>query len=72
MVAYMFVLLGVVRQTTAIRVIYLDIILYSIGGVIPLCWLCARALRYRNPNRSEAEAEIPARLFTVERSAGGQ
>jgi len=33
-VAYMFVLLGMVRSTTAIRVIYLDIILYSIGGVI--------------------------------------
>ena len=34
MVAYIFVLLGVVRQTTATRVVYLDIILYSIGGVI--------------------------------------
>lgn len=34
MVAYVFVLLGVVRQTTATRVIYADIILYSIGGVI--------------------------------------
>ena len=34
MVAYIFVLLGVVRQTTATRIIYLDIILYSIGGVI--------------------------------------
>ncbi len=33
-VAYMFVLLGVVRQSTALRVIYLDIILYSLGGVI--------------------------------------
>jgi nitric oxide reductase subunit B len=33
-VAYMFVLLGVVRQRTALRVIYLDIILYSLGGVI--------------------------------------
>ncbi len=33
-VAYMFVLLGMVRETTAIRVIYLDIILYSIGGVV--------------------------------------
>jgi hypothetical protein len=28
------VLLGVVRQATALRVIYLDIILYSLGGVI--------------------------------------
>ena len=34
MVAYMFVLLGVVREATALRVIYLDIILYSLGGVI--------------------------------------
>ena len=33
-VAYMFVLLGVVRQSTALRIIYLDIILYSLGGVI--------------------------------------
>ena len=33
-VAYMFVLLGMVRTQTALRVIYLDIILYSIGGVI--------------------------------------
>jgi nitric oxide reductase subunit B len=33
-VAYMFVLLGVIRQGTALRVIYLDIILYSLGGVI--------------------------------------
>lgn len=34
MVAYLFVLLGVVRMTVATRVVYLDIILYSIGGVI--------------------------------------
>ncbi|MFB3903984.1 MAG: nitric-oxide reductase large subunit [Acidobacteriota bacterium] len=34
MVAYIFVLIGVVRETTATRVIYLDVILYSIGGVI--------------------------------------
>ncbi len=34
MVAYIFVLLGVVRLTVATRVVYLDIILYSIGGVI--------------------------------------
>ncbi len=34
MVAYIFVLLGVVRQTTATRVVYVDIILYSVGGVI--------------------------------------
>jgi nitric oxide reductase subunit B len=34
MVAYMFVLLGVVRERVALTVIYLDIILYSFGGVI--------------------------------------
>ncbi len=33
-VAYMFVLLGMVQVKTAIRIIYLDIILYSIGGVV--------------------------------------
>jgi nitric oxide reductase subunit B len=34
MVAYIFVLLGVVRPKAAMIVIYLDIILYSVGGVI--------------------------------------
>ncbi len=34
MVAYIFVLLGMVRPKAAMTVIYLDIILYSIGGVI--------------------------------------
>ena len=34
MVAYMFVLLGVVREKVALVVILLDIILYSVGGVI--------------------------------------
>lgn len=34
MVAYMFVLLGVVNEKTALRLVYLDIILYSVGGVI--------------------------------------
>jgi len=34
MVAYVFVLLGVVRTQVATRIVYLDIILYSIGGVI--------------------------------------
>jgi nitric oxide reductase subunit B len=33
-VAYLFVLLGMVAERTAIRVIYLDIILYSMGGVV--------------------------------------
>jgi nitric oxide reductase subunit B len=34
MVAYLFVLLGVVRERVAMTVIFLDIILYSAGGVI--------------------------------------
>ena len=34
MVAYVFVLLGVVHQRVALRLIYLDILLYSGGGVI--------------------------------------
>ncbi|RJP74380.1 MAG: nitric-oxide reductase large subunit [Candidatus Zixiibacteriota bacterium] len=34
MVAYIFVLLGVVRLAVATLIVYLDIILYSIGGVI--------------------------------------
>ncbi|MHB9106172.1 MAG: nitric-oxide reductase large subunit [Armatimonadota bacterium] len=33
-VAYIFVLIGVVRPVTAMRVVYLDIILYSVGGVV--------------------------------------
>jgi nitric oxide reductase subunit B len=34
MVAYMFVLLGVVRERVAVGVIFVDIVLYSAGGVI--------------------------------------
>jgi nitric oxide reductase subunit B len=34
MVAFVFVLLGVVSEKTAVRVIYLDAILYSVGGVV--------------------------------------
>jgi nitric oxide reductase subunit B len=34
MVAYIFVMLGVVRRRIAIQLIFLDIILYSVGGVI--------------------------------------
>jgi nitric oxide reductase subunit B len=34
MVAYMFVLLGVVRERIALTVVFLDIVLYSVGGVI--------------------------------------
>ena len=34
MVAYMFVLLGVVNERVALKVVYLDIILYSLGGMV--------------------------------------
>ncbi len=34
MVAYIFVLLGVVRERVALTVIFLDLVLYSVGGVI--------------------------------------
>ena len=34
LVAYIFVLLGVVHERTALRVVYLDIILYSAGGIV--------------------------------------
>ncbi len=34
MVAYIFVLLGVLEEKVALRVIYLDIILYSVGGMV--------------------------------------
>jgi nitric oxide reductase subunit B len=34
LVAYIFVLLGVVHERTALRMIYLDIILYSAGGIV--------------------------------------
>jgi nitric oxide reductase subunit B len=34
MVAYIFVLLNVVNEKVALRVVYLDVILYSVGGVV--------------------------------------
>ena len=34
LVAYLFVMLGVVRHKVAMTIIYLDIILYSVGGVV--------------------------------------
>jgi nitric oxide reductase subunit B len=37
MVAYIFVLLGVVHERVALAVIYLDILLYSAGGVVGPC-----------------------------------
>jgi nitric oxide reductase subunit B len=34
LVAYIFVLLGVVHERTALRMVYLDLILYSAGGIV--------------------------------------
>jgi nitric oxide reductase subunit B len=34
LVAYLFVLMGVVHERTALRMIYLDLILYSVGGIV--------------------------------------
>lgn len=34
MVAYIFVMLGVVREKVALGIIYMDVILYSVGGVL--------------------------------------
>lgn len=34
LVAYIFVLMGVVHERTALRMIYLDMILYSVGGIV--------------------------------------
>jgi nitric oxide reductase subunit B len=34
LVAYVFVLLGVIHERTAMRMIYLDVILYSAGGIV--------------------------------------
>ncbi len=34
LVAYIFVLMGVVHERTALRMIYLDVILYSVGGIV--------------------------------------
>ena len=57
MVAYIFVLLGVVAERVALTVVYLDIVLYSAGGVIgtmhhlyfsgtpPSTWRSARSSR---------------------------
>jgi len=40
--------------------------LFIVGGALPLGWLCWRALRYPNPRRIDAEAELPHMLFTYE------
>lgn len=70
MVAYMFVLLGVVRPTTATRVVYLDIILYSVGGVVGtmhhLYFSGAPAIHMSLGAFFSAMEVIPLVLLTVE------
>jgi nitric oxide reductase subunit B len=39
-------------------------VLFIAGGVLPLIWLCLRAVRYPNPNRLVEGGEVPTRLFT--------
>ncbi len=70
MVAYIFVLLGVVREKTATRIIYLDILLYSIGGVIGtmhhLYFSGAPAVHMSLGAFFSAMEVIPLMLLTVE------
>ena len=40
--------------------------LFILGGAVPVFWLCFQALRYPNPRRIEAEAELPRTLYTHE------
>ena len=40
--------------------------IFILGGALPLCWLCWRAIRYPNPGRSTPETELPVPLFTYE------
>jgi nitric oxide reductase subunit B len=44
--------------------------LFIVGGALPLLWLCWQAVRYPNPRRIEAEAELPRMLYTYESEAG--
>jgi nitric oxide reductase subunit B len=39
-------------------------VLFVVGGVLPLVWLCARALRSRNDKRVEPGEAVETRLFT--------
>ena len=40
--------------------------LFIMEGVLPLVWLCWQALRYPNPQRIDAETELPRLLYTYE------
>ncbi|MHB1463012.1 MAG: nitric-oxide reductase large subunit [Armatimonadota bacterium] len=69
-VAYIFVLMGVVTQKTATRVVYLDIIIYSIGGVIGtmhhLYFSGAPAVHMALGAFFSAMEVIPLMLLTIE------
>jgi nitric oxide reductase subunit B len=70
MVAYMFVLLGVIHEKTATRVVYFDIILYSVGGVVGtmhhLYFSGAPAVHMSLGAFFSAMEVIPLLLLTVE------
>lgn len=69
-VAYIFVLLGAVTQKTATRMVYLDIIIYSVGGVIGtmhhLYFSGAPAVHMALGAFFSAMEVIPLMLLTVE------
>ena len=44
---------------------------FIVGGAFPLVWLCWRAVRFPNPRRIAAEAELPRLLFTDESESRG-
>jgi threonine/homoserine/homoserine lactone efflux protein len=41
-----------------------------VGGALPLVWIGWQALRYPNPRRVEAEAELPRMLYTHDSDVG--
>jgi hypothetical protein len=59
MVAYMFVLLGVVREKVALAVILLDISLYSAGGIIGTIITCTSPANRRSTWRSGRSSRPP-------------
>jgi len=70
MVAYTFVVLGVVSEKTATRVIYFDVILYSVGGVVGTMHHCyfsgGPAVHMALGAVFSAGEIIPLTLLTVE------
>ena len=70
MVAYIFVLLGIVHEKVATRVVYFDIILYSIGGVVGtmhhLYFSGAPAIHMAMGAFFSAMEVIPLLLLTIE------